>query len=555
MLGRLTDLMAVKQGGVSRLQFFQRTNNKKVTMNHSAPQFIAGLSGIVLLAGCAIMPEPITQTEQQASLNADKQVIFAKQEPISAPISVYEAMARALKYNLNHRVKMMEHAVADGQSDLAKYNLLPDLIASAGYRGRDNFNASSSRAIAPGGLQSQVPSTSQDRSRKVYDFTFSWNVLDFGVSYFQAKQDANRVLVAEESRRKTAQLLMQDVRTAFWRMAGTQQLESDIEKILGSARQALKDAQGIENERLASPLSILQYQKDLLEIIRKLEELSETLRLAKTELASLLGVSPSQKFQLKLPQNNSLQAPAFSLAIDNMEEMALQLRPELREEIYNNRITAEEAHKAMVRLLPGIEFKTGYNHDSNSYLLNNNWLELSGLISQNLMELISAPARFSQIDAQEKLGDTRRLSVYMAVLTQVHLSYQQFLVAEQQYKRTQELDAINQKISTHITNDAENDAKTELERIRAATNALMSRLQLLEAYASIQSSLGRVYVSLGLDPLPAFIENYDINTLASSIEAVDKNWQAGKFPSVTKPEATKSSSVDASGAKLAKSSQ
>jgi multidrug efflux system outer membrane protein len=512
-------------------------------MNHPAPQFIAGLSGIVLLTGCAIMPEPITQTEQQASLNADKQVIFAKQEPILAPITVYEAMARALKYNLNHRVKMMEHAVADGQSDLAKYNLLPDLVASAGYRGRDNYSASSSRSTSTG-QQSLVTSTSQDRSRKVYDFTFSWNVLDFGVSYFQAKQDANRVLVAEESRRKTAQLLMQDVRTAFWRMAGTQQLEGEIDKILSSARQALKDAQGIETERLAAPLSILQYEKDLLEIIRKLEELSETLRLAKTELASLLGVSPSQKFELKLPENNAQQAPVFSLAIENMEEMALQLRPELREEIYNNRITAEEAHKAMVRLLPGIEFKAGYNHDSNSYLLNNNWLELSGIISQNLMELISAPARFSQIDAQEKLGDTRRLSVYMAVLTQVHLSYQQFLVADQQYKRTQELDAINQKISKHITNDAENDAKTELERIRATTNALMSRLQLLEAYAGIQSSLGRVYVSLGLDPLPVFIENYDINTLASSIEAVDKNWQAGKFPSVTKSGANKASAVN-----------
>ena len=101
-------------------------------MNYPAPQFVAGLSGLVLLAGCAIMPEPITQVEQKTSLDADKQVIFAKQEPIVAPISVYEAMARSLKYNLNHRVKMMEHAVADGQSDLAKYSLLPDLIASAG---------------------------------------------------------------------------------------------------------------------------------------------------------------------------------------------------------------------------------------------------------------------------------------------------------------------------------------------------------------------------------------------------------------------------------------
>lgn len=504
-------------------------------MNTPVPKLVASLSAIVMLAGCAIMPEPITFTEQQTSLNADKQVLFAKQEATVAPLSVYDAMARALKYNLNHRVKMMEHAVADGQSDLALYNLLPDLIATGGYRGRDNYNASNSRNAITGAHQLSS-STSQDRSRKVYDITMSWNVLDLGVSYFQAKQDANRVLIAEESRRKAAQLLMQEVRTAFWRMAGTQQLGSEIDKILDSARQALKDAEGIESERLAAPLAILQYQKDLLEIIRKLEELSETLRIAKTELASLLALPPSQKLELRLPENKTLQAPEFTLAIEKMETMALELRPELREEIYNNRITTEEAHKAMVRLLPGIEFRTGYNYDSNSYMLNHNWLELSAILSQNLMELVSAPARFSQIDAQEKLGDTRRLSVYMAVLTQVHLSYEQFIVANQQYKRTLELDGINQKIAKHIATGADNDAKTQLERIRATTNALMSRLQTLEAYASIQSSLGRVYVSMGLDPLPTFIENHDLKTLATSIEAVDKTWQAGQFPGPSKPE-------------------
>ena len=506
-------------------------------MNNFTPRLIIGISGLALLASCTIMPKPISQAEQQASLDADKQIIFAKQEPLIAPLSVYDSMARALKYNLNHRVKVMEHAVADGQSDLAKYSLLPDLIASGGVRDRDNFSASNSRNITTG-VQSLPTSTSQDRSRKVYDVTLSWNLLDFGISYFQARQDADRVLIAEENRRKAAQLLMQDVRTAYWRTAGTQQLEGEISKILAGARLALIDAEGIESQRLASPLIILQYQKDLLDIIRKLEELSETLRLAKTELASLLAVSPNQTFMLKLPENKALQAPEISLGIDKMEEMALELRPELREEIYNNRITKEEAHKAMVRLLPGIEFKTGINYDSNSYLLNKNWMELSGIISQNLMELVTAPARFNQINAQKQLGDTRRLSIYMAVLTQVHLSYQQYLVANQQYKRTQEIDRINQKIAEHITNDAENDAKPQLERIRATTNALMSRLQVLEAYANIQSSLGRVYVSMGLDPLPVFIENYDIKTLAGSIESVDKNWQAGHFPTPPKPEAT-----------------
>jgi len=492
-------------------------------------KWIAGISAATLLSGCAVMPEPITYDEQLASVNADKQVLFGQKELVEKPISLYQAMARALKNNLDHRVKIMEKAVADGQSDISLFNLLPDLVASAGYRGRDNFSASNSRSTDDG-TESLRTSTSQDRSRKVYDFSFSWNVLDFGVSYFQAKQEANKVLVSEENRRKTAQNLMQDVRTAFWRMASTQLIATEIETIISDARLALKDAQRIEQERLRPPLEILQYQKNLLEIIRRLENLSETLMLAKTELASLLGLPPGQDFSLQLPENSFSQLPQIGLPIEQMESMALQLRPELREEIYNNRITAEETHKAILRLLPGIEFNASYNYDSNSYSLNNNWLELSGLITQNFVELITAPARFNQIDAEEKLGDTRRLSVYMAVITQVHLSYRQYLIAQHQFQRTHELDSVNQKIAKHIRIASENDAQSQMEKIRFSTDALMSRLQLYEAYAGIQSAVGKVYVSMGLDPLPDWIENYDIETLANSIKVVDKEWEAGRFP-------------------------
>ena len=200
-------------------------------------KWMLSLSGAALLSGCAVMPEPITNEEQLASIDADKKVLLDKQVAVEAPISLYQAMARALKNNLDHRVKLMEKAVADGQSDIALFNMLPDLVASAGYKGRDNFSASNSRSTETG-LESLVTSTSQDRSRRVYDFSFSWNILDFGVSYFQAKQEANKVLVAEENRRKTAQILMQDVRTAFWRMASTQQIEIEIETILSDARLA-----------------------------------------------------------------------------------------------------------------------------------------------------------------------------------------------------------------------------------------------------------------------------------------------------------------------------
>ncbi|MEO1926713.1 MAG: TolC family protein [Gammaproteobacteria bacterium] len=497
-------------------------------MNYQSYKLITSISGLILLSSCAVMPVPISEKEQKETIAADKKIIFANQEKITKPLTLYEAMARALKHNLEHRVKIMEEAVADGQSDLTNLTMLPDLVASAGYRSRDNFSASSSRAIGTGG-QSVGTSTSQDRTRYTADLIFSWNILDFGVSYFQARQDANKVLIAEESRRKTAQLLMQEVRTAFWRTASTQQVQGSINTVLKNARNALNDARQIEKEKLLPPLEILTYQKNLLEIIRDLENLVKTLELAKIELASLLGLKPGQNFTLAVPKENLTKLPRLDLNIQKMEELSLQLRPELREEIYNNRITAEETYKSILRLLPGIEFNLAYNYDSNSYSLNKDWLNWTGLISQNVMELLSAPAVFSHIDAQEALDELRRLSVYMAVLTQVHLSYSQYLLSEHQFKRIEELDHVNQKLEGHMAKLSKNSARSKLEFINVASDALMSRLQLHEAYAEMQSALGRVFTSIGLDSLPTEIENHDIETLAQSIEHLDHNWQMGKF--------------------------
>lgn len=45
--------------------------------------------------------------------NVDQQLMFAAQEPVTAPITMEEAVARALKYNLEHRLAMMERAGAE----------------------------------------------------------------------------------------------------------------------------------------------------------------------------------------------------------------------------------------------------------------------------------------------------------------------------------------------------------------------------------------------------------------------------------------------------------
>lgn len=484
----------------------------------------------LLLNGCSLMPKPLTEQERKTQVGADGVDLFNQQEPISGPLTLYQAMARALKYNQDHRVKMMERAVAEGQANYVKFDLLPDLVAAAGYNSRDNFNASSSRSISTG-RQSLETSTSQDRSRFMGDLNLRWNILDFGVSYFRAQQEGNKVLMSAENRRKISHNIIKDVRTAYWSALSAQRMTARITPVLAEAQRALELAKQAEDEKLRSPLDGLRYRKSLLEIVRRLEALLDQQRLAKAELAGLINLPPNQEFTLA--DNDSNLWPAIAKPVisqDEMDTLALQLRPEIRTEMYEERIGAAEVKKAMLRMLPGVELQLGGNYDSNSYLLNQNWGDFGAQISKNLFEILSAPQAIAVAETQESLAHSKRLAAYMAILTQVRMARQQLELSENQFRRTTELDDINQRIHQHIANSELSEAMSSLERIRSSVDSVLSALQKHQSYAESQEALAKLYVSMGFDPLPKTIENASIEALSSSIEAIDREWQQGHYP-------------------------
>ncbi len=497
---------------------------------HRSSKTLLALAICATLTGCSLTPSPLTLQERQSQIGADQVTLFKDQEPLTGPLTLYQAMSRALKYNQDHRVKMMERAVAEGQANLAKFDLLPDLVAAAGYNSRNNFNASSSRSISTG-RQSLETSTSQDRSRFMGDLSLRWNILDFGVSYFRAQQEGNKVLMTAENRRKISHNIIKDVRTAYWSALSAQRMTSRIEPVLAEAQHALALAKQAEDEKLRAPLDGLRYRKSLLEIVRRLEALLDQQRIAKSELAGLINLPPNQDF--KLADDGSSPWPEIAkpkISLEQMDELALQLRPELRTEIYEARIGAAEVKKAMLRLLPGVEVQLGGNYDSNSYLLNQNWGEVGAQISKNLFEILSAPQAIATAETQESLAHSKRLAAYMAIITQVRMAQQQLDLAENQFQRTTELDDINQKIHHHVLNSEMVDAMSSLERIRISVDSVLSALQKHQAYAESQEALAKLYVSLGFDPLPQTIESSSIDALANAIEAIDKEWEQGHYP-------------------------
>ncbi len=91
---------------------------------------------LVGLSGCAIQTRPLTVGEISSFAQSDQQELMEQQEPINAPVTLEQAIARAIKYNLNARISVMEEALSGNELTMAKQGLLPSVVASAGYSWR-----------------------------------------------------------------------------------------------------------------------------------------------------------------------------------------------------------------------------------------------------------------------------------------------------------------------------------------------------------------------------------------------------------------------------------
>lgn len=464
--------------------------------------------------------------ETQARIDADMEALFAEQAPIDGPVTMEEAMARAILYNLDNRVRVMEEALAQRQLDLSRWDMLPQVLASAGRESRSNTSASSSEDVETG-RESLTTSTSLDDDRTVADLTFAFNVLDFGVSYYSARQQADRALIARERQRKVVHGIIQDVRSAYWRAVAAERLLARVDPLLGRVEAARADARTIQRLRLRSPLEALDYQRTVLDTLSRLQDLRSRLALAKTELAALMNMPLDADYALALPAPEEQSLGEIDVEPAALERVALAYRPELREESYQARISAAETRKAILRLLPGLEIEAGPQYDSNSFLLNNSWYEVGLRVTWNLMSVLTGPARIDFAEAQEEVVEARRQALSMAVLTQLHVAWQSYREASERYATASEIHAVEAEILEQLERQSRTGRTGELEVIRAELDTLVSALRRDLAYAEARNAAGRVFLAVGADPLPATIEAASVPALTAAIDRTLDGWYRG----------------------------
>ncbi len=471
---------------------------------------------VFLLSACsALQPQPLARKDFQKKVVEDQARMYADQEPLNGPITFYEAAARALKYNLDYRLKLMESALAADLRDVTSHEMLPQLVESAGFAGRSNDSGGTSIGIQDG-QQSLRASTSEQRYRALNRLGLSWSLLDFGVAYYRTQQKADQVLMAEERRRKVAQNVLQDVRNAYWRALGAQRLKPQVDVLLERTQRALTAAREAQARGLLPRQEILAYQRALLDSIYLLTVRRQDLEFSQAELAALMSLPPGSP--LVLADTPETPLPPLNGDLSRLERLALEQRPEIMEEWYHKRVNENDLKIAKAQLWPNVTLDLSSQYDSNKYLYNNVWSQVGVQVSVNLLRLLQWPSLNAAQQAQANTDDMRRIALSMAVLTQVRVGALRYQLALQEVNFSDDSLRVDDHLLAYARAARTASLGSELEVIRAEGRLLLSRYMREAAYSNAQAAWGRLYNSLGFDILPAAIDKDDIKTLAQAIE-------------------------------------
>ncbi len=499
----------------------------KSTKHFIPARFSAAACVALLAGGCTVVPVSLDRAERDKIGAELRTQLFAEQEPISAPLTLSEATARAIKYQAEYRVRLMEEAAALGQLNVAQFDLLPKLAANAGYSTRNND--SFGFGFSPSGTVATNPSASSERSHTTGSIGFTWSLLDFGLSYFRAQQLADQKLIADERRRKALQILVQDVRLAWWRATAAQKLLPMIDAFYEEIDLTIEKTRIIESRKLLPPLQTASLRRALLDLAQQISLRRQDLAQAQIEFAAMISAPPGSEVRVAPVERERIDKLDLAANIDLLETTALRNRPELAEEAYKARISESEAKKGLLALVPNLNLSLDRSYDSNRFLVNNAWNTAGLSAAMNLMKVFSLPAMRASNEAQKQLDSTRKLATAVAVITQTRVAAVRFGLLSHEYGVWEEATRDDEQIVKFLSSSADVGIDTELELIRAKARLLVSTINRDLVYANLEAALGRLYASTGLDVLPETVEGHGVAQLAASLRDKLDPWEKQNF--------------------------
>ncbi|GBR10096.1 TolC family protein [Asaia siamensis] len=487
--------------------------------------------GLVSLTACGIRPQPMTMNENITRAVNDRSEIQKHYVPLATPeLSLEQAIARALAYNYQIEVAKLEITQQEKQLDLSLTNMLPQLAADAGYTTRNNNNAAESIDEFTN-QRSLDYSYSEVPTHGTADVQFSWDLTDIGVSYFQARQQGYRALIAVERRRRAINTLVRNTAEVYWRARAAQAILPKIDPMIADARVMLDNSKHAADAHLQNPLILLDYQQNVMQLLRQLYQMRNDLVSAQIQLRSFINVAPGTPVTLITSDEVLTARPIQDMA--KLEEITLVMRPELREESYQQKISRQDIYAQIVRMSPGVGALGSENYDTNKLLYNNVWGQVGVRATFNLMNLIRGPRAIAVAHSAIDASRARQMALSVSLIAETNLSAQQYLNSLDMLASARQTDDIGKQMETVATRATQAGAQSGADMIRHEMAGLIAEVDYARTLAQTHGALANLYNSVGLDIVPANADLSHIDHLTAQVARSITAWKSGVLPDMT----------------------
>lgn len=257
---------------------------------------------------------------------------------------------------------------------------------------------------------------------------------------------------------------------------------------------------------------------------------SRSKKRSRARLAALINVPLNHPFAFDKNAEKLSTLPTLSTTLTDLETIGIYLRPDLREEVYQNRIDQQEVRKEFLRAVPGLNAFTHGNGDSNLYLENKFWAEMGLRTTLDILNLVTAKKKIKAAKTQVEFSKMRRLASTVAAMVQVNMGYYQYRQSLEMFNNAQRLSEIEEKLLAISQASAKAREVGDLQRIRQSAQTVAAILERNRFMIDGLAAWGNLYFSVGGDILGNVNGDEDLAFLTSQTRESLNEWMRGKLP-------------------------
>lgn len=472
--------------------------------------FIPLLIGLFLFTGCCQEGPDLREFRYWHTMN-EQAILYSTEDLPQHPLTLPEVMQIAFRRNLDLLVREQERAVEEEVLTSARLKVLPALTIDGVLSERSNpplFTDSSPTA---------------EKLTKTVSARAAWGIVDFGLTYYKARQEKKRLDYLEQQHLRLRQNLILEVTSAYWKVIATKQSVQEAQCLLKEAINMRLLMQKHSENRNVSELQALKVDEQVVEAQTKISKITYEYEGARAKLLSLLGLPPSTC--LDFEEVDPSPGPVCFASINHLEEMALLSRPELYQKDIEERIAADEVRINIIQMFPNASLFGMYNYDANRFLIFHHWTTIGTSATWNLLTLPQLNYSMKGAQQQKYLARANRLALSIGILTQVNLAYINYLSAVDQFKFADDAYQVKSRLVNALEKENQYGELGGIELLNERFLALEAKYTALLAFADLQSAIEQINNSIGHPLMYGSVsleEVQSIDLLEEAIEEIDE---------------------------------